>query len=110
MNQIISLINAAHLVNPKQNAVNMIDLSMYACILAKEKELEQKNSELQIQLDILQYAMLVRFWPAFHSQIIDELTDLAQIHTTVTDTSIVAIVKNNIKMAGNVSPFPRCNA
>ena len=89
MNQIISLINAAHLVNPKQNAVNMIDLSMYACILA---------------------AMLVRFWPAFHSQIIDELTDLAQIHTTVTDTSIVAIVKNNIKMAGNVSPFPRCNA
>ena len=84
----------------------MIDLSMYACILAKEKELEQKNSELQIQLDILQYAMLVRFWPAFHSQIIDELTDLAQIHTTVTDTSIVAIVKNNIKMAGNVSPFP----
>ncbi len=110
MNQIISLINAAHLVNPKQNAVNMIDLSMYACILAKEKELEQKNSELQIQLDILQYAMLVRFWSTFHSQIIDELTDLAQIHTTVTDTSIVAIVKNNIKMAGNVSPFPRCNA
>lgn len=97
-------------MNPKQNAVDMIDLSMYACILAKEKELEQKNNELQIQLDVLQYAILVLFSLFVNYQIIDELTDLAQIHTTVTDTSIVSIVKNNIKMAGHVSPFLRCNA